>query len=195
MDNLREVIEMKYTADMIKKIYIGGQKLKFVFFWGNQPRKDGKIDKSCLSQWWLDKFEVDGITYSCMEQYMMASKARLFGDEEIIPEIMAAKAQKTIKDLGRKVKHFDSEVWDKYKYSIVYRGNIQKFSQNEKLKEYLLSTKDKILVEASPYDTIWGIGLSEDDEKAQIPPQWKGTNLLGFALMQVRDEIRKKEQK
>lgn len=185
-----EVIEMRYTADIISKRYIGGEKLKFLLFWRHQPRKDSKISQSCLSQWWLSSFEAEGVTYSCMEQYMMASKARLFHDEDITPEIMSARSQKTIKDLGRKVKHFDSRVWDENKFSIVYRGNMLKFSQNQEMKEYLLSTKDRILVEASPYDTVWGIGLSAEDEKAEVPPKWKGENLLGFALMQVRDELK-----
>ena len=96
-----------------------------------------------------------------------------------------------MKALGRKVRNFDPQVWDKVKYSIVLNGNYYKFTQNKEMMDFLLSTGDKILVEASPLDTIWGIGLDKDNEKAHNIASWRGKNLLGFALMEVRDEIRK----
>lgn len=96
--------------------------------------------------------------------------------------------------MGRKVKNFDPDIWNEHKYGIVKKGNFLKFSQNERFKEFLLSTDNKILVEASPYDTIWGIGMLETDPNAKNPAQWNGENLLGFALMEVRDELRIKEQ-
>ena len=93
--------------------------------------------------------------------------------------------------LGRKVKNFDEKKWNETKYSIVFAGNLLKFSQDENLKDFLLSTKNDIIVEASPYDKIWGMGMSADDEFVENPTRWKGENLLGFALMEVRDELSK----
>ena len=122
---------------------------------------------------------------------MMAEKARLFGDEEVEKEIMNTSDPKLMKALGRKVRNFDPQVWDKVKYSIVLNGNYYKFTQNKEMMDFLLSTGNKILVEASPMDTIWGIGLGKDNEKAHNIASWRGQNFLGFALMEVRDEIRK----
>jgi ribA/ribD-fused uncharacterized protein len=121
---------------------------------------------------------------------MMAEKARLFGDEEICGLIKESKDPREMKALGKKVRNFDQTVWDKIKYSIVLNGNYYKFSQNGKIRDYLLSTGNKILAEASPIDAIWGIGLGKKNEKAYNPGTWRGENLLGFALMEVRDEIR-----
>lgn len=126
-----------------------------------------------------------------MEQYMMAAKAELFGDREILTQILQCRDPKQIKALGRKVQGFDSALWDKYKYSIVLNGNLCKFSQNQELKDFLLSTGDCVLAEASPYDGIWGIRWSADAPEAEEPLKWRGQNLLGFALMEVRDELRK----
>ena len=125
---------------------------------------------------------------------MMAAKAELFGDKEIRKEILNISEQKKMKSLGRKVKNFDQNVWDKFKYSIVLNGNWCKFSQNRELREFLLSTGDKILVEASPYDSIWGIRISASSPEAKNPMKWRGQNLLGFALMEVRDELRRVTQ-
>ena len=164
------------------------KKLKFVFFW--KPNAE-VVDESCFSQWQPSPFSVDGDKYYCAEQYMMAEKARLFGDEEVEEEIMNTSDPKLMKALGRKVRNFDPQVWDKAKYSIVLNGNYYKFTQNKEMMDFLLSTGDKILVEASPMDTIWGIGLGKDNEKAHNIASWRGKNFLGFALMEVRDEIRK----
>lgn len=161
-----------------------------VMFWGHRPSRDGRITKSCLSQWWQQPFDVDGETFCCAEQYMMACKARLFGDEGIRRQIMESSDPEEIKGLGRKVANFDRDIWDHSKYAIVVEGNLCKFKQNHELAEYLLSTGDAVLVEASPYDTVWGIGLSQDSPEAQNPTLWRGENLLGFALMEVRDGLR-----
>ena len=126
-----------------------------------------------------------------MEQYMMAEKARIMGDEDTRMQILATENPKDIKALGRLVKNFDPKKWDENKVSVVTLGNYHKFCQNEELKAFLRSTENKVLVEASPYDTIWGIGLSADAPEAKRPELWKGTNLLGFALMKIRERLNK----
>ena len=177
--------KMKYSIDTI----INNDKNKdFLFFW--KPSAN-TTDKSCLGQWQPSHFEVDIEEYTCAEQYMMAEKARLFEDKEIEEQIMQTSEPKEMKALGKKVKKFDQTVWDKAKYSIVLNGNYYKFAQNKEIRDFLLSTEDKILVEASPLDTIWGIGLGEENPKSHNPQTWRGKNLLGFALMEVRDELKK----
>ena len=168
-----------------------GKRVKWVHFWGHTPEKDGHITETCLSQWWMAEFRVEAQPYCCMEQYMMAEKARLFGDKETLEKILEATVQGKIKALGREVKNFDQAEWDKCKYTIVLTGNFQKFLQNPELKDFLLCTGDKILVEASPRDRIWGIGMGKANENAENPAAWRGQNLLGFALMEVRDELRR----
>lgn len=162
----------------------------FTFFWSHQPRRDGKISESCLSQWWHSPFEVGEITYPTAEHYMMANKASLFGDEETHGKILMIPDPRIAKRLGRSVRGFDEEVWQAHRRDIVIRGNEAKFSQNPELLTFLLSTENSILVEASPFDRIWGIGLREDDPDAVDPSRWRGQNLLGFALMQVRSHFR-----
>ena len=129
--------------------------------------------------------------YSCAEQFMMAEKARLFGDEEMLQKIMEARHPKEMKAYGRAVRGFDKDKWEKACYEIVKRGNEAKFSQNPELLEYLLGTKNRILVEASPRDRIWGIGMGKANPDAECPLKWKGTNLLGFALTEVRNSLLK----
>ena len=109
----------------------------------------------------------------------------------MLEQIMRSDDPKEIKALGRKVHGFKEEAWDEVKYPLILNGNYNKFVQNEQLRSFLLSTGDSILVEASPYDRVWGIGLAAEDPRAQDPQQWRGENLLGFALMEVRDEIRR----
>jgi ribA/ribD-fused uncharacterized protein len=133
------------------------------------------------------------VDYLTAEHWMMAEKARLFNDWNIAEEIIRTEKAPVVKDLGRQIKNFDEETWTKSRYEIVVKGNFYKFSQNEELKKFLLSTGDKIIVEASPVDFIWGIGLPADNQKVMNPTRWNGLNLLGFALMDVREKIRKAE--
>ncbi len=175
-----------YNRDKIIK----NNSTDFQFFWGHRPSKDGVITHSCLSQWYICDFEVGTDTFCCMEQYMMFRKAWLFRDEAIAKEIMQCNDPGKIKSLGRKVANFDEEKWNKNKYDIVIEGNYHKFIQNKKLLNFLFSTKDKVLVEASPLDTIWGIGMSVDNPDCKDPTKWNGENLLGFALMEVRESIK-----
>ena len=166
-----------------------GEQFRYLFFWGHQPAKDGKITASCMSQWYGSPFEIDGIAYPTAEHWMMASKARLFADEEVLTEILATADPSKAKALGRTVKNFDDDVWKANCRQLVTEGNMAKFSQNEDLPAFLLSTGHQVLVEASPYDRIWGIGLKATDAKAQHPDTWQGQNLLGFGLMDVREGL------
>ena len=180
---------MKYDLEFVLRQYRKKSKLKYVFFWGDTEQGDA-VTKACLSQWYPGVFTVDGVTYRMAEQYMMAQKALLFGDKAIYAEIMAARHPKQCKALGQQVQHFSQTVWDANKFQIVLDGNLAKFSQNPKLKAFLLQTGEKVLVEASPYDKVWGIGMAQDHEKVENPTAWNGQNLLGFALMEVRDMLR-----
>lgn len=178
---------MRYSVENLLLEKRDWKKEDFVFFWGH--RKGKKIGKTCFSQWYEIDFEVDGHRYNCAEQYMMAQKAWLFKDIEIFAKIIDATDPKEIKDLGRQVKNFDPKKWNEHKFEIVKKGNLSKFGQHQELKDFILSTGEKILVEASPFDKIWGIGMKEGSPGIENPVNWKGENLLGFVLMEVRDEL------
>ena len=160
--------------------------MKYLFFWGHRPEPDGRIGKGCLSQWWPAPFTVDGHTYRTAEHWMMWSKAMLFGDSEAAEQILDAVHPHAAKELGRTVRGFDEAVWVERRYGIVVAGSVAKFSQNPELGWFLLGTGDRVLVEASPVDRIWGIGLSASDPAAADPSRWRGLNLLGEALMEAR---------
>lgn len=181
-------LNQKYSLLKLKKDFNSGKKINFLFFYGHTNKE---INKSSLSQWYIKDFKENDLVFNCMEKYMMYNKALLFDDKDIANEILNTNQPKAIKELGRKVKNFNDELWDKMKYKIVFTGNYYKFSQNADLRNFLLSTKNKVLVEASPYDKVWGIKMKYDDENIENPFFWKGENLLGFALMQVRDEIKR----
>ncbi len=146
-------------------------------------------EASPFSQWFRCSFTDGGNTFTCAEQFMMHGKAVLFADAEVAEKILSAAHPREHKALGRKVKPFDDRVWKRSREEIVLAGNRAKFTQNPELKELLLATKGTELVEASPYDKIWGIGLSASDPRAQDPAQWKGSNLLGRILTQLREEL------
>ena len=148
------------------------------------------FSEACFSQWYECKFTVDGVEYHTAEQYMMAQKAVLFGDKEVLQKIMSADNPAVYKSLGRQIRNFDEKIWNEHKFQIVVNGNMAKFSQNPELLDFLVKTGDRILVEASPYDRIWGIGKSKDDFDIENPFKWKGENLLGFALMEVRENLK-----
>ncbi len=176
----------------LRKLVPGGKTFEYLYFWGHSPSYDGKVNKSCLSQWYVAPFVVDGTEYLTAEHWMMAEKARLFNDELMLEEILAAPDPKTAKMLGRKVRRFDGAIWEKNARRIVTEGNVFKFEQHSHLLKFLLSTGESILVEASPYDRIWGIGLKEDDSRAKHPATWLGANWLGFSLMEVRRILRER---
>ena len=160
---------------------------EILLFYGHKTTDE--ITEMCLSQWYPCEFEVEGIKYTSAEQYMMAEKARLFDDEEIRAQILKTSDPAICKKLGRKVRNFNQEKWNKNRENIARKGNFYKFSQNAKLREFLLSTGDKILVEASPRDRIWGIGMGKSNPDALDPAKWRGRNLLGFSIMSVRKKI------
>lgn len=184
---------MVYNLKDLREAYNNGQSFKYLFFWGHTPEADGRISETCLSQWWPCHFAVDGIDYKCAEQFMMAEKARMFGDKEMLQKIMESAHPKEMKAYGRAVKDFDKERWEQTCYDIVKRGNGAKFSQNSDLWEYLRGTRNRILVEASPRDRIWGIGMGKSNPDVQCPLKWRGSNLLGFALTEVRDQLLREE--
>jgi ribA/ribD-fused uncharacterized protein len=178
------------SAEQLTAFLAGGGQVKYLFFWGHQAAPGGEIGKGCLSQWWPVEFAVDGMTYASAEHFMMAGKALLFGDAETAEQIIAAPHPHAAKELGRQVRGFDEARWAERRSDLVVAGNLAKFGQHPDLREYLLRTGDRVIVEASPRDQIWGIGLPADDERAASPAQWRGLNLLGFALMQVRQRLR-----
>lgn len=153
-----------------------------IYFFGE------KNDYGCFSQFFQSKFiDENGIQFECCEQFMMYYKAKLFENTKIANKILQETKPKIIKNLGRKVSNFNENIWNENKKKIVYKGNYFKFTQNEKLKEILIKTENKILVEASPYDKIWGIGI--DTKQAIEGKKWEGLNLLGNILMDVRKKI------
>ena len=162
------------------------QRIDYLFFWSHRPNPDGTIGKTCLSQWFDAGFEIDGIHYRTAEHYMMTEKARLFEDSIALTEIRSATHPRQVQILGRKIQNFQETVWNEHRFQIVVNGNIAKFQQNPLLKEFIVSTKDQIIVEASPDDKIWGIALGANHPNIDDPNCWQGLNLLGFALMEAR---------
>ncbi len=156
--------------------------MRFTFFW----RKD-----SPFSQWHPSPFTLAGEQFSCAEQYMMWAKAKLFGDVQTARKILDAATPREHKDLGRRVTPFDEGRWVRERERIVHEASVAKFLQNPELLDALLATQGTELVEASPTDRVWGIGLSADDPLAQDPSRWPGLNLLGKTLIRVRDELLK----
>lgn len=175
--------------DTLTKAVQSGARVKYLHFWGHRPRPDGRIGASCLSQWWPSPFTVDGVEYATAEHWMMASKARLFGDAEAERKAVAASSPAQTKKIGRLVRGFDDAVWQRERFAIVAEGSVHKFAAHADLRTFLLGTGNRVLVEASPLDRVWGIGLAADDERAMDPARWRGPNLLGFALMAARERL------
>ncbi|KUO07692.1 hypothetical protein AQJ58_34875 [Streptomyces sp. DSM 15324] len=167
-----------------------GARITYLHFWGHRPRPDGRLGPGCLSQWWPSPFVVDGVTYATAEHWMMAEKARLFGDPEAERRALAASHPSQAKKAGRLVRGFDEETWQRERFRIVVEGSVHKFRSTPELTGFLLGTGDRVLVEASPVDRVWGIGLAAADEAAADPERWRGPNLLGFALMAARERLR-----
>ncbi len=179
---LAELID---TPALLAWIAAGGQP-SYLYFWGHTPASGLVVDKSCLSQWYVAPFEADGVRYRSAEHYMMAHKALLFGDQACYQAMLEAATPAQVKALGRQVRGFDEAPWQAARSDIVVAANLAKFSQHPRLRQFLLSSAGQVLVEASPVDPVWGVGLAASDPAILSPARWKGLNLLGFALMRVR---------
>jgi ribA/ribD-fused uncharacterized protein len=156
---------------------------QFTFFW-----------QGPFSQWHRANFTINGVTYNCAEQYMMHQKALLFADYDVAKQIMASTNPKEQKALGRKIKNFDMHWWNENCIQIVFRGNHGKFSQNKRLYDMLMNTTPNTLVEASPFDNIWGIGIDEKTAIKTPQEEWKGTNWLGYTLTNLREFFEEEER-
>ncbi len=175
--------DLKWLTDRFES----GDTLKFLYFWGHTNKFNEEVGKFCFSQWFESPFTVDNHTYKTSEHWMMSQKALLFNDESSFEKILAADKPGEAKELGRQVLGFDNQTWNDKRFEIVKIGNIHKFNQNPALADYLIKTGDRVLVETSPVDVIWGIGLSQDSNDLENIYAWRGLNLLGFVLMEVRD--------
>lgn len=166
-----------------------GARVKYLHFWGHRPQPDGRVGASCLSQWWPSPFVVDGVSYATAEHWMMAAKARIFGDAAAELRALEDPNPALAKKAGRLVRGFDGPVWERERFAVVVEGSVHKFAAHPALRAFLLGTGERVLVEASPMDRVWGIGLAADDERASDPRHWRGPNLLGFALMAARERL------
>ena len=171
-------------TDFVKQ----GNSVKYLFFWGHRKGQHS-VTKSCLSQWYDSAFELEGNHFKTAEHYMMYHKALLFKDYSAAKKVLTSNNPGEAKAIGRQVIGFEQQQWNARCFDIVVSGNIAKFSQHKELKTFLINTGNRIIVEASPVDRIWGIGLAKDDPGCENPYLWKGANLLGFALMEARDQL------
>jgi hypothetical protein len=176
-------------VDALRARVAGGETFRYLCFWGHRGRADGAPSAACFSQWFPAPFTVDDVRYATAEHWMMAEKARLFGDEAAVVRVFANDDPGAAKAAGRTVRGFDEATWQRHRFSIVVAGNLAKFGQHPVLAAFLAGTGDRILVEASPVDPVWGIGLAATDPGAHDPDRWRGANLLGFALMDVRARL------
>jgi ribA/ribD-fused uncharacterized protein len=182
---------MAMRVEELVRLEEAGTMPELLLFWGHRPpRADGRgVGLGCLSQWYPAAFTVDGVRYATAEHHMMAAKARLFGDAEAERLVLASDDPGKAKGAGRRVRHFDEDTWAVHRYDLVVAANAAKFGQHSALRNFLLGTGERVLVEASPTDTVWGIGLSAAQPEARYPSRWRGLNLLGFALMDVRASL------
>lgn len=177
---------MKYDVSWLKHQYDNGVRPSFLFF--NVKSGEAASSKhAILSQWHPSPFVVAGDRYAHAAHWMMVQKARLFDDHQAVSDLLAGRDDSDIVKRGRNIEGFDQHRWDKVKYDIVLQGNLHKFSQHKTLQVYISSTHPMVLTEASPEDPVWGIGMHEKAPDASNPHRWNGLNLLGFALMEVRD--------
>jgi ribA/ribD-fused uncharacterized protein len=179
------LVALPLDLDALRAAVTAGDVFGYHTFWGHRAEPDG-----VFSQWWPSRFAVDGVAYDTAEQFMMAGKARLFADDGAHRAILAEPDPARCKSLGRKIRGFDEARWTAARFDLVTQGNVAKFHQSERLRAILLATGDAILVEASPTDRIWGIGMAASDPRVTDPRAWTGLNLLGFALVRARAILR-----
>lgn len=182
--------EPPFTRQRLVEAIEAGLRPSYLFFWGHTA-KSGSEGKECLSQWYPASFTEDGVLYPTAEHYMMAGKARLFGDTAALGAILVAATPAEAKKLGRQVRGFVEATWKQHCSRIVVSASLLKFSQNPALGSFLLASGESVVVEASPRDRIWGIGMSQNNPGARDPRHWRGQNLLGFALMEARHQLRR----
>jgi hypothetical protein len=195
-DDMAAVLAARTREELVAALDAGagrgagaGTAVKWLCFWGHTPKAGAEVGAWVLSQWWPCRFAVDGVEYASAEHWMMAEKARLFGDDDALAAILAAPTPAEAKALGRVVRGFDDARWEAAGFEIVVNGSVHKFGQDPALRKYLLATEGRVLVEASPRDPVWGIGLGAANEAATDPRRWRGLNLLGFALMEARTRL------
>jgi ribA/ribD-fused uncharacterized protein len=192
MWNVLIIIPMKLYLSEI--VYC---KMSVLYFYGHTPNNNDKYKRYVFSQFYpCDFTDENNVRYWCCEQYMMSKKALLFAsgnhkdyNVNIYNQILECKSAAEIKRYGRKVSGFDEKTWQENRVNIVTNGNYLKFTQNTELSNILIATGNMILAEASPYDNIWGIGLDRNTAEKGTQKDWKGLNLLGTALMYVRDQL------
>jgi len=184
------VMDFRDRATLVKA-WNEGARPEFLKFWGRKGGDTSKLGPYVFSQWHFSDFEIDGIKYPTAEHWMMAQKARLMEDGMSLQAILASPGPDEAKLLGRRVSNWDQAKWDRNKFEAVVVGNVAKFGQVPELRDFLLGTLDMVLVEASPHDKVWGIGLRREEANSKDPNKWKGENLLGFALMEARERLRK----
>jgi ribA/ribD-fused uncharacterized protein len=177
---------MNYSKETILYQLNHGVEMNFITFWKGD-KGNGKVGHEVFSQWYPSRIEFKGIVFPTAEHWMMYQKAILFEDIESASKVLSSQNPFTAKRIGKAVKDFDETIWAENRQMIVANGNYLKFTQNKKLLKILLDSYPSVLVEASPYDFIWGAGLSYEDERISKPEDWPGLNLLGFTVMQVRD--------
>ncbi|MGE3288779.1 MAG: NADAR family protein [Pseudonocardia sp.] len=177
------------TPDELAAAEDAGRLPPMLHFWRPDPQPDGRPGPGCLSQWWPAPFTVDGVAFPTAEHYMMWRKALLFGDVRAADVVLADPDPAAAKAAGRAVAGFEGPTWVVHRFDVVVDGNRAKFAADAALRGYLVDTGHRVLVEASPDDAVWGIGLADGEPDAAVPSRWRGYNLLGFALMQVRDEL------
>lgn len=181
---MRGATDARSVAELLGAIDAGATP-KYLFFWGHT----GAIERACFSQWYAASFEIEGTRYGTAEHWMMAEKARLFGDEQARARILEAATPGEAKAIGREVRDYDDARWSAVRMAIVARGNEAKFGQSAELRPILVASAGRVLVEASPRDRVWGIGMGASNEKSESPRDWRGLNLLGFALMEARARL------
>jgi hypothetical protein len=181
---------MRYHLSWLTDKFDKGESLRFVFFWGHTNKTTKPVGEFVLSQWYYAPFSVNEIVYKTAAHWMMARKAILFGDRETFKKIINTDRPEEVRALSKSIKGFDDLRWSEWKYEVVKEGNFHKFHQHKKLRAFLLSTEEAILAEANPVDEVWGIGLTQDSALAKDPYAWNGLNLLGFALMEVREYLK-----
>jgi ribA/ribD-fused uncharacterized protein len=183
---------MRYHLSWLTEKFDKGEteNLNYIFFWGHTNKGSRSVGEFVLSQWYPATFRVNGVAYKTAAHWMMGRKALLFGDRDTFKKILEADRPEEVRALSQNIRGFDELKWVEWRYEIVKEGNFHKFSQHKKLRAYLLNSGDGILVETNPVDGVWGIGLTPDSKFLKNPYAWNGLNLLGFALMEVREYLK-----